>query len=228
MLSSTRNRLMDMKNVRRFKINDTMLHYVPQYNYLGMILDSEMTLQPLLKNIKRRVSNRMFCLRKLRKYLSHEAAMLVYKQTILPIFDYPGFLLISLNNGDKYDLQVMQNDSLRYCKDIAMLDKVSIAKIHDSVSLLSLEQRRQKQLLNMMFIQASKGKSSAITNINTRSQNKYVFKLPTKLGHKYQKSSYFLGKRLWDSLDKTTQDLPCKYAFKKHIDSLYKKYNPSL
>ena len=139
-------------------------------------------------------------------------------------------ILISLNDGDKYDLQVMQNDSLRYCKDIGMLDKVSIAKIHDSVhvSLLSLEQRRQKQLLNIMFIQASNGKARAITNINTRSQNKYVFKVPTKVGHKYQKSSYFLGKRLWESLDKTTQDLPCRYAFKKHIDSLYKKYNPLL
>ena len=107
-----------------------------------------------------------------------------------------------------------------------MLDKVLIAKLHDDIGFLSLEQHRQKQLLSIMFIQARKGQSRNVTNMNTRSQTKYVFKTPTKMGQKYQKSSHYLGTRLWDALDKTTQELPCKYAFKRHIDSIYKKYNP--
>ena len=57
-----------------------------------------------------------------------------------------------------------------------MLDKISIPKIHDSVGLLILEQRRQKQLLCIMCIHAKKGKSRSLTNVNTRSQTKYVFK----------------------------------------------------
>ena len=65
-----------------------------------------------------------------------------------------------------------------------------------------------------------------ITNVNTRSQTKYVFKTPTKMGQKYQKSSCYLGTSLWNTLDKTTQDIPYKYAFKKHIGCLYTKYNP--
>ena len=226
MITSTRNRLYALNNVIKFKILGNDVQYVTQYNYLGLLLDNEMTLQPLLKNIKKRVNNKLFSLRKLRKYLTEAVAILVYKQTILPIFDYAGFLLISLSNGDKGDLQVMQNDALRFCKGIQMLDKVSIAKIHDSIGLLSLEQRRQKQLLNIMFIQSKKGKSRDVTNVNTRRQAKYVFRVETKMGKKYQKSPYFLGTRLWDALEKTTQDLPCKYAFKKYIDSLYKRYNP--
>ena len=78
-------------------------------------------------------------LRKIRKYLTEEAGTMVYKQTILPIFDYGGFLLISLNSSDKYELQVVQNDALRFCKNIHMLDKISIPKIHDSVRLLRLD-----------------------------------------------------------------------------------------
>ena len=42
----------------------------------------------------------------------------------------------------------------------------------------------------------------------TRRQAKYVFKLETKMGGKYQKSPYVLGTRLWDSMDKESQDLP--------------------
>ena len=96
MISSARNRLNTMRNIRNFKIDNHDVHYVKQYNYLGLILDNEMTLVPLLNNIKKRLNNKIFALRKLRKYLSCEASILVYKQTILPIFYYAGFLLIAL------------------------------------------------------------------------------------------------------------------------------------
>ena len=105
-----------------------------------------------------------------------------------------------------------------------MLDKVAVAKIHDSIGVLSLEQRRQKQLLCIMFMHAKKGKSRKVTNRNTRSQTKYVFQVPAKMGKKYQKSPYYLGTRLWDTLDKTPQEISCKYLFKKYIEKLYKKY----
>ena len=48
------------------------------------------------------------------------------------------------------------------------------------------------------------------------------------MGGKYQKSPYFLGTRLLDAMDKASQDLPCKFAFKKKVDSMYKKYSPLL
>ena len=120
----------------------------------------------------------------------------------------------------------MQNDALRFCKKLQMLDKISIPKIHDSVGLLSLEQRRQKQLLSKLFNQAKNGKSRSVTHVNTRGQTKYVFKSETQMGKKYRKSPFYLGTILWDSLDKSTQDLTCKYIFKKKIDTLYKKYCP--
>ena len=48
------------------------------------------------------------------------------------------------------------------------------------------------------------------------------------MGGKYQTSPFFIGTPLWDNIDKESQDLPGRYAFKKKIDSLYKKYNPLL
>ena len=72
-----------------------------------------------------------------------------------------------------------------------MLDKVSIPKIYDSDGLLSLGQRRQKQLLNLIFIHLSKDRSRDVTNVNTRIQARYVFKIKTKMGRKCQKSSFF-------------------------------------
>ena len=72
------------------------------------------------------------------------------------MFDYAGFLLISVSIGIKHDLQVMQNDALRFCKGIKLQDKVSIPILHNSIKLLSLEQRRQKQVLKLMYVQSQK------------------------------------------------------------------------
>ena len=116
--------------------------------------------------------------------------------------------------------------SLQACCDYLHPTTECIAPIRmdqiPSISLLSLEQRRQKQLLSIMHGQALKGNSRVVTNVNTRRQVKYVFKTENKMGRKYQHSPFFLGTRLWDSLDKETQDLPCQ------ISTLYKKYSPLL
>ena len=41
---------------------------------------------------------------KIRKYLNVEAAVIVYKQILLPNIDYAGFLLLACNAGDLDDL----------------------------------------------------------------------------------------------------------------------------
>ena len=98
-----------------------------------------------------------------------------------------------------------------------LLDKVSIPDIHNSIRLLSLEQRRQKQVLKIMYIQAQKGRSHAITNVNSRSQTKYVFKTVTKIGKKYEKSPYYLGTRLWNGLDQISQESESIYTLNKKL-----------
>ena len=48
--------------------------------------------------------------------MDHHTELCIYEQTILPIFDYSGFLLLSLTKGQQFDLQPMQNDVLRFAK----------------------------------------------------------------------------------------------------------------
>ena len=42
----------------------------------------------------------------------------------------------------------------------------------------------------------------------------------------YEKSPFYLGTRLWNSLDKETQESDSIYSFKRKIQGIYKKYNP--
>ena len=80
-------------------MNGFNIEFVKSYCYLGITLDDTMYLIPLVKDIKKRISNRLFMLTNIRKYLTFDAAVLVYKQTILPVVDYAGFFVGILQKG---------------------------------------------------------------------------------------------------------------------------------
>ena len=58
-------------------------------------------------------------------------------------------MCISLNIQDKKNLQIMQNDVLRYCYNVRLADRVTIVDLHTRAKLSSLEKRRLRRLLGL-------------------------------------------------------------------------------
>ena len=204
--------------------NQCQIDFTNQYDYLGTIFDSEMFLLPLYKSTTEIASNKLFLLRKIRKYIDYHTAISIYKQTILPIFDYSGFLLLSLTKGQQSDLQIMQNDVLRFAKNVRIKDMISRIDLDKEAKILSLRQRREKLLLTLMYKLSQKGILRKITDRATRQQEKYDFKTDTKIGKKYERSPYYQGTLLWDKLPKETQFAENIFEFKKRLLPLYKEY----
>ena len=96
-----RAKLENLNSHAPFNAGNRRIMFVNQFVYLGITLDDEMTLEPLYTNVVRQTEQKLFTLRKLRRYVSKSAAICVYKQMILPILDYAGFMLISCNIGQK-------------------------------------------------------------------------------------------------------------------------------
>ena len=190
MIVGTRSRLSKIINPEPFKIHAKDVKYVKSYNYLGIVLDSEMTLVPLCKNMEKRVVDKIFMLRKLKKYLTYKAAIQIYKQVILPIIDYAGFLMISCSKSRKEDFQIMQNDALCFCNNTSLNDRISLVKLHEKANLASLEQRRCIQLLTLMYKSSKKEGNRVVGARATRQQEKYVFRTDNKIGTKYSNSPY--------------------------------------
>ena len=103
MIVGSRNKLSKIKNPRPFKIMNSNVKFLTKYKYLAVILDSELSLVPLCKSVEKGVSDKVYMLRKIRKYLNYKSSIQIYKQLILPVFYYPGFLLIACNNSRKKD-----------------------------------------------------------------------------------------------------------------------------
>ena len=157
-----------------------------------------MSLVPQMKSVKKKLNNKVYMLRKIRKYLTLDAAVLVYKQTILPIIDYSGFLLLSCNAGDIEELQVIQNDILRICTRNRVSDRVSIPDLHKKCKIIGLKQRMHKQLLWLMYILSKENKYLHVPARLTRNAQKVVFKVPARILPAYERSSFYIGTKLWN------------------------------
>ena len=209
-------------------VRNISLDYVKKFLYLVVYLDSEMALTPLVSHVKKMVSNKIKILVKIRKYITTKCALAIYKQTLLPLFDYAGFLLISCNKSDRDDLQVLQNNSLRICYNVRLLDRLPLVDMHREASLVSLEQRRKCQLLCLMFIYQNCRNVQRVFPRQTRQENRYNFITDAFQSGKYKGSPYFKGTILWDSLPAYVILLPTLNEFKARMKRIFAPFNESL
>ena len=107
----TNHKLKNLDLHDRFVLNNIFSENVNTFNYLGIILDSSMTLSPLFAKVVKVVTGKIYNLVKIRNFIDVNCALTIYKQTILPLLDYSGFMLISGNVSDRENLQKLQNDA---------------------------------------------------------------------------------------------------------------------
>ena len=209
----------------KIRLNNVEIDSVVSYNYLGVIFDCELSLTHHLSEVHERVQRKIFHLRKIRKFLNEFASLQVYKQTILPLLDYCGFLSMSGNKTNYVPLQTLQNDALRSCVRYPTGYQMSRIGLHKTAKLSSVFQRWDKQVLMIMYDESKRLENIAEPVRATRQAlklNLRQFKLHNK---KYSNSPYNRGKCIWDKLSLDIQQLPCQIAFKNKIKPRYAPYN---
>ena len=209
---------------KKLKIGLSNLEFVEKYCYLGVTLDRYMNLTNVLSDVKKKVVGQLFQFCKIRNMITTFCAVSIYKQTILPILDCAGFLLQSCNISDRGKLQVLQNDALRTCYNIRLRDRMSIKKLHNEAKLLSLEQRRNIQLLSLMYSHKDNLDVRRVPNRDTRAAIRYKFYTERYNNIKYKNSPYYKGAALWDMLPLATIECESIFELKKCLRAGFKTY----
>ena len=224
MLVGTRQKLAVTQPLE-ISLNNAVLESVISYNYLGLILDCELSLTQHLSEVHDRVQRKLFHLRKIRKYLNQFASTQVYKQTILPLLDYCGFLAMSGNKNCFTSLQILQNDALRACVGYPDGYNMSRIDLHARVNLSSVFQRWDKQLLLLMYDEARIDDNVIEPVRVTRQSLKLNLRQYKMHNKKYINSPFIRGKHLWDRLPHDTQLLVTKFEFKEKLKPIFAKYD---
>lgn len=97
------------------------LELVSEYKYLGILLDERLTFHNHLDTIKKRISQRLYLLKKIRWIIDYKDALLLFKSSILPYFDLEAY---SMSAVTMYDLNPCKN-----CKIIKGL-RIILGKKH--------------------------------------------------------------------------------------------------
>ena len=101
--------------------------------------------------------------------------------------------------------------------------------MHSMAKLLILEQRRQKQLLNLMLIYKNRhlnvrrvhARNPRAANVSSFTRERYHY-------NKYKNSPYYKGSVLWDGLPIGVRQSICLNDFKKALCQVYCQYDNKL
>ena len=171
-----------------------------------------------------RVSNKIYQLVKIRPFLTKKAAVLVYKNMILPILEYGDIFLHSASQAIRKKLQTLQNRALRCA---LQKDKyIESNTLHKEAKLLKLKTLRHIHVLLHMY-QLSKllnfrlWKAHQPTGVRTRSSKKKLITSRRPTNERYKSSITYQRPKLWNDLPSHLQKKTTYSEFKKLIGKLY-------
>ena len=168
--------------------------------------------------------------KKIRQFINEEAALSIYKSTILPIIEYADFVydynIKYINNK----LQQIQNQGLYTVFNqhfLPLLQRDSTETLHRQAKLYRLYHRRRLHLLSFAFGLSKNENLLDDRDIHTRRHDGKLFVIPKINHYKYIQNPTFRSYTCWNELDIDSRNIPDKDSFiisvKSQIEYPYKK-----
>ena len=179
------------------RLGEGVLREVESYKYLGTTLDSTMTATKQLGRLNQQLALKLTTFRKIRGYMSENTAIMIYKATILPIFDYNDIIYGLLTQQQQTKLQRIQNKALRM---VFRGKTLSVHDMHDRAGLDLLETRRENHLLALMYSRTKDPNYLAPRTRDTRRADAIVLKTPHPKTNRLKKAPIYKGSTMWNSL----------------------------
>lgn len=188
-----------------------------QYKYLGILLNSSLTLSDQINHTIGHVTGKLNSLSLLRAYISDRVAITIYKATILPLIEYANITHSLVSSKQLQKMQRLQNRALRIV--YRHISDVNISDLHIRANLGTLAQRAYRQTLCLMYRRAHQSDYyPTVTNDGiTRASDKIKFLLPRPTTERFKKFPIYYGASLWDELDSAVQKTDDYCIFKMRI-----------
>ena len=196
----------------KLKMKNQELNYVKTYKYLAIILDQSLSYNPQIYETIKLTSHKVYQLSIIRKYLTKNAAITIYKSMILPYFDYGDVFLINANQQLLGKIQRIQNRGLQICLGVEARTKTSAAHLSSKVARLA--DRRVAHLRNYMYKRSQNESYLDKRQVNTRERDAKVFKVFIPKGEAYKQSVLYKGAVEWNNLEVETRNINSYLAFK--------------
>lgn len=174
------------------------------------MLDERLTFHNHLDAIKKKISQRLYLLKKVRWVLNYNDALLLYKRSKLPYFDLGNIFYVSCDAVRLRSLQTLQNKGLRIILGKKQWTDTETA--HVKCKLLKIHLRQKLSLLKYSHVRSfNPNNLSRHLQRSLRSQRKLLLHNNWPRNTKYERSYIFRASRLWNHL-------PEEYKRNRDID----------
>ena len=194
------------------KIDGEKLQLVPSFKYLGVVLDSALTFSNHIKTVLDTVAHKSYLLGKIRKYITSDTALLIYKSMVLPYFDYADIIYANSYKKDLDKVQRMQNRCLKIC--LRAEARIDTDLLHSMSKIPKLSLRWRTHVNNFMYQRQSKVNLLDIKPVNTRARDATMFKVLTPKLEAYKRSLAYHGSVQWNALPSAERNVDGLLTFK--------------
>ena len=118
-------------------LNNEPLQNVSVYKYLGFTLDNQLTYNAHVNRLISTVTAKLKQFQRMRSFLNVKAALMVYKNMMLPMLEYGDVFLTSSSIINRKGLQILQNKGLRCALNKGF--ESSTDELHSEANLLKLK-----------------------------------------------------------------------------------------
>ena len=217
-----RSRLVD-KNIipgTGFDLGGEELTMVEEYKYLGVQMDPQLNFHAHRQSLINNINYKLVFFKKIRKYITVDAAKMIYKGTILPVLEYADFVF---DYGIKYvnkKWQTLQNQGLYIVFDQHYMPyelKDSTETIHKDANLIRLDHRRKIHMLAFIFNYRNTEELLDLRDLLTRRHDGLLFKETQIVHHKVKQNPFYRAIKMWNELPVQIRSSDSKENFKQTL-----------
>ena len=218
----TRNMVKHASNVY-LQMGGQAIFCEPSYNYLGITLDSNLTFKKHVDQCAKIVSHKIYILSKIRRSISEDTAVFIYRSMIAPILEYGDVIYAGgLNEGlDK--LQKLQSRALGVCLDVHHY--LPVILLHQETNIPKLNVSRSCNIKKYMYKQQLKECLVVEPRIQTRVHKGTIFKTLKPNLEKIKKNPLYQGALTWNELPAVVCNIETYDGFKSYLNDWAKNVN---
>ena len=169
-----------------------------------------------VENMYKKARCKLGILYKIRRFIGYQTSILLYKVMIRPHLEYGDFIVGTANQNFINKLDRLQDKAVRLAEYRTYENRQNISDLMNVLGIEKLEIRRNHSLLNLMYTESKipsnieESKDYMILRSTKKVKMKSDFTKLTKI----QRSPYYRGLKLWNSLPENVQKEESKSKFK--------------
>ena len=216
----TTNKLKQLTTNCNNYLYGNQLQTVGSYKYLGVILDTNLNFKLHVETLLKTLRYKLYVFSKIKKYLTVQTSLCIYKATMLPYIDYGDIIYHACAKNNLQKIQDKQTKALKICYNLYGTQNEE--QLHNNANLALLSKRRDSHIANFMFKRQDNEDYLDNRALPTQAHQYTKFLVPTFHLTQYKNSLIYKGAVVWNQLPNELKQLETYTAFKEKTKQLSK------